>query len=69
MAKIKIRPLPEDAKISQEEIRRVRGGAAFIKFSGIAGEVLDRDHKSWINLYEKWIDIGQMGLLAKKPPK
>lgn len=69
MAKIKIRPLPEDAKISQEEIRRVRGGAAFIKFSGIAGEVLDRDHKSWINLYEKPLEFGQANLLMKKPPK
>ena len=69
MAKIKLKDLPKNAKISQEEIRKVKGGAAFIKFRGIAGAVLDKDHKSWIDLYDNWFDIGQIGLLAKKPPK
>jgi hypothetical protein len=68
MAKIKIKALPKNVKISKEEIRRVAGGAAYIKFYGIGGEAQEKYHKGWIDLYEKWADIGQMALL-KKPPK
>jgi len=31
MARIKIKDIPKDQKISKEELMRIRGGAAFIK--------------------------------------
>lgn len=39
MARIKITDLPKDKKIGKEEMRRVRGGAVYVKMPGTG------DHK------------------------
>ena len=31
MARIKVKDIPKDQKISKDELKRIRGGAAFIK--------------------------------------
>ncbi|MBW2092594.1 MAG: type VI secretion system tube protein Hcp [Deltaproteobacteria bacterium] len=50
MARLKIKDLPKDQKISKEELKRIRGGAAYIKFDGVDGESQDKDHKDWIDV-------------------
>jgi len=51
MAKIRLKDLPKNQKISKEEIRRVAGGANIIfRRMSIAPE-------KWIEL--KWTDIGR----------
>ena len=50
MARIKIKDLPKDQKITKDELKKIRGGAAFIKFAGVAGEAQDKDHKDWIDI-------------------
>jgi type VI protein secretion system component Hcp len=48
MARIKIKDLPKDMRISKEELKRIKGGAfdAFLKIDGISGECQDDKHKS-----------------------
>ncbi len=50
MAKIKIKDLPKDYKITQDEMKRVRGGVVnlVIKMDDVKGEATDQDHKDWI---------------------
>jgi len=48
MAKIKIKDLPKDYKITDDEMKRIRGGAAYVKIGDIKGEATDQDHKDWI---------------------
>ena len=36
MARIKVKDIPKDQKISREELKRIRGGAGFIKYDGIS---------------------------------
>lgn len=53
MARIKIKDLPIDAKITKEEMKRVKGGAfdSFLKIDGFAsGESTDDKHKDWIEI-------------------
>jgi len=61
MARIKIKDLPRDMKISTDELRRVRGGGSGgedrtialltdTKFVPLAGEASDDKHKDWINI-------------------
>ena len=42
MAKIKIRDLPRDVRITREEMKKVLGGAAYIKFDLAATQPLDK---------------------------
>ena len=39
-----------DLGLSDAELDTVAGGAAYVKFGGIDGETLDKDHKSWSDL-------------------
>jgi len=50
MSRIKINDLPKDQKIGRDELKRITGGAAYIKFDGIDGESQDKDHKEWIDI-------------------
>ena len=53
MARIKIKDLLKDKKISKEELKRIKGGAyeVFIKLEPTPqGECQDKDHKSEIDL-------------------
>ncbi|MBW1709593.1 MAG: hypothetical protein JRG97_03310 [Deltaproteobacteria bacterium] len=50
MARIKIKDLPKDQKISKEELKRVYGGAAYLIYGGTEGESQDKDHKNWGDL-------------------
>ncbi len=53
MARIKIKDLPKDKKISKEEMERVKGGFFNINTSygifPVEGESQDKDHKNWID--------------------
>lgn len=35
MARIKVKDIPKDQKISKDELKRIRGGGAFAKYDGI----------------------------------
>jgi type VI protein secretion system component Hcp len=50
MARIKIKDLPRDRKISKGELKRIKGGAltSYLKIGPITGEATDQDHKEWI---------------------
>ena len=58
MSKIKINDLPKYYKISEDEMRRIRGGIlltstklpVFQKVDGIDGESTDDKHKDWIDV-------------------
>jgi type VI protein secretion system component Hcp len=52
MARIKIKDLPKDMKISKEELKRIKGGAfdSFLKIEGTPGESTDDKHKDWIEV-------------------
>lgn len=54
MAKIKIKDLPKDYKITEDEMKRIRGGAVdiFLKVKTIDGESTDSKHKNEIDVLE-----------------
>lgn len=54
MAKIKIKDLPKDYKITEDEMKRIRGGAinTFINIDSINGESSDEKHKNEIEVLE-----------------
>ncbi len=50
MARITIKDLPGDAKISREEMKKISGGLTFITISGVDGESTDDEHENWIEV-------------------
>jgi hypothetical protein len=52
MARIKIKDLPKEARISPQELRRIRGGAlgVFFKMETVDGESTDDKHKNEIDI-------------------
>ena len=50
MSRIKIKDIPRDQKISKEDLKKVRGGAAFAKNDGFDGESKDENHDKWIDV-------------------
>ena len=50
MARIKVKDLSRDQKISREELKRVSGGYAGYFFDDVSGKFVVRDHKSWSDL-------------------
>jgi type VI protein secretion system component Hcp len=50
MARIKIKDLPKDMKVSKEEMKSIKGGALFINFGDIKGESTDDKHEKWIEI-------------------
>ena len=50
MSVIKINDLNKDMNVSEQDMKQVVGGAAYIKFDGVDGEATDKDHKKWIDL-------------------
>lgn len=45
MAKIEITDLKEDITITEDELKHVKGGPAYMKLGDIKGEVLASGHK------------------------
>jgi len=50
MTRIKIKDLPKDQKITKDELKKIRGGAVFLKIEGVEGEAQDKDHKDWADI-------------------
>ena len=63
MARIKIKDLPKDMKVTKEEMKRIRGGllttslkiTSFTDYqttpiAGTPGECIDDKHKDWVDL-------------------
>jgi len=52
MAKIEIKDLPKDYKVTEDEMKRIRGGAlsTFLKIDDVKGESTDRNHKDWAEI-------------------
>jgi hypothetical protein len=49
VARIKIKDLPKDIKISKEELKRIKGGALSLNFGDIKGEQ-EPSHEKWIEI-------------------
>ena len=55
MARIQLKDLPKDSKISFDELKKVRGGALMKPMSltpvvGVDGESKDSNHDKWIDV-------------------
>jgi hypothetical protein len=55
MARINIKDLPKDMRISPEEMKKVRGGAMIKNIlleniAGVGGESSDDKHENWIEI-------------------
>ena len=50
MARIKIKDLLKDQKISKDEMKRIKGGLTYIRYLDVEGEAQDKDHKGWSDI-------------------